>query len=418
MFIFLKKIGWWFYYSKWIFDIQHLVSLVEVLECIAPKIGGYHSINDFIAKAKAVIEHGEHVSKHILQELESLLQDISNHQTIREFLGNREPTISGGSGLGEAWTSAKMHAFLQCFASWNGGIIYSFHFRESDSLIGITSGDMQIHGRNVGAIHRAQIHQIWVNNGRPVTSPTALNDARVAALTPRGERRSSLASSSSSVQTQRQTPRQTPQPLNVSATPVATPRTEPTSESVPINCLIRTPRVTPPCFDQKYFNWLLEKLWSDEFLNYLRDCYNLSNMQRMGHLWVFYDLLNWYRSQARYEHTIFFNHVLQQTFFDSMRSNKLVQDALQVYLSEPLTDNSLWNLRREPLSKQQDFFEVLRMVIRHELWQIQTQSLSNPGIFVYKCSKGAWVQHPETLDFVLVPLDVLPQQLTQNVETA
>jgi hypothetical protein len=416
MFLFLKKIGWWFQYCKWIFNITHLVSLVEVLECIAHKIGGYHSINEFVAKAKAVIEHGEHVSKHILQELESLLQDISNHQTIRQFLGNREPIIGGGGGLCEAWTSAKMHAFLQCFASWNGGKIYRFQFRESDSLIDITSGDMQIHGRNVGPIHRAQIHQIWANNGRLVTSPTALNDARMDALTKRGERRSSLASSSSSVPP---TPRQTPRPLNVSATPVATPRTELTDESVKINYLIRTPRLpTPRNNEPKDYSWLLEKLWSDEFLTYLRDCYNLSKMQRMGHLWVFYDLLNWYRSQARYEHTIFFNHVLQQTFFDSMRSNKIVEDALRVFLSSPLNDSSLWNLRDAHLSKQQDFFEVLRMVIRHELWQIQTQSLSNPGIFVYKCSKGAWVQHPETLDFVLVPLDVLPQQLTQIVEAA
>jgi hypothetical protein len=407
MFLFLKKIGWYFQYCKWIFDIPHLVSLVEVLECIAPKIGGYHSINDFVAKAKAVIEHGEHVSKHILQELESLLQDISNHQTIRQFLGNHEPIIGGGSGLGEAWTSAKMHAFLQCFASWTGAKILTFNFRESDSRIGITSDDMRQHGHNVGAIHRAQIHQIWVNNGRPVTIPNALNDAKVDALTPR-ERRSSLASSSSSV------PVPTPRHLNVSATPVATLRFG--AESVSISYLVRTPRLPTPRFEQKDFNWLLEKLWYDEFLTYLRDCYNLSKMSRMGHLWVLYDLLNWYKRM--YQDTIFFNPVLQQTFFDSMRSNKLVQDALQVYLSEPLTDNSLWNLRHKPLSKQQDFFVVLRMVISHELWQIQTQSVSKPGIFVYKCSKGAWVQHPETLDFVLVPLDVLPQKLAQLVEAA
>lgn len=414
MFLFLKKIGWWFHYSKWIFDIEHLVSLVEVLECIAPKIGGYHSINEFVEKAKAVIQHGEHVSKHILQELERLLQDISNHQTIRQFLGNNEPIIGGGSGLGEAWTSAKMHAFLLCVASWNGGTIYCFHFRESDSLIGITSDDMRHHGHNTGAIFRAQIHQIWVNNGSPVTRLTALNEAKVAALTPRRERQTSFASSSSSVQT----PRQTPRPLNISATPVATPRTESDSESVPISYLVRKLIVTPPRFDQKDFDWLLEQLWSNEFLTYLRYCYNISNMQKMGPLWVFYDLLNWYKRQERYEHVIFFNLVLQKTFFDSMRLNKLVRDALQVYLSEPLTENSLWNLRYEPLSKQQDFFEVLRMVIRHELWQIQTQSMSKPGIFVYKCSKGAWVQDPETFDFVLVPPDALPQQQTEIIQAA
>ena len=416
MFLFLKKFGWWFHYCKWIFDISHLVSLVKVLECIAPKIWGCNSINKFVAKAKGVIEYGEHVSKHILQDLEIFLQDISNHQTIRQFLGNREPTIGGGSGLGEAWTSAKMHAFLHRVISWKSGKINRFHFQQSDAWIGVTSGDIHLHGHNVGALHRAQIHQIWRNNGRPVTSHDAMNDAREIALTPREERRSSLTSSSSSFQTPRQTPRQTHQPLNVLATPVATPRTERTGESVPINYLIRKPRVISPPFDQKDLNWLLEKLWSVEFLTYLLYCYNLSNMQEMGHLWVFYDLLFFYK--RLYQDTIFFNHGLQQTFFDSMRSNKLVQDALQVYLSEPLTDNSLWNLRFKPLSKQQDFFEVLQMVIMHELWEIQTQTMSNPGIFIYKCSKGAWVQDPETFVFVLVPPDALPQRLTQIVEAA
>jgi hypothetical protein len=193
MFLFLKKIGWSFHYCKWIFDIEHLVSLVEVLECIAPKIGGHHSITSFLQKARAVIECGEHNSKQNLQELESLLQDISNHHQIRKFLGN-EPVIGGGSGIGEAWTSAKMNSFLECVASWNDGKIYRFQFSESDSRIGINSDDMRIHGHNVGPIHRAQIHQIWVNNGAPVTRPTALNEAKIDALTPRGERRTSFAS--------------------------------------------------------------------------------------------------------------------------------------------------------------------------------------------------------------------------------
>ena len=172
-----------------------------------------------------------------------------------------------------------------------------------------------------------------------------------------------------------------------------------------------------PRFDQKDFSWLLDKFWSEEFLTYLRECYNLSNKSRTGALWDFYDLLNWYKNQKRYEDTIFFNRVLQETFFQSMRSNKLVLDALSIFLSNRPTDDSLWNLRHEPLSKQEDFFEVLRMVIRHELWQNQTQTSLKPGMFIYKCSKGAWVQDPETFDFVLVPPDVFPQ-LMENVNAA
>ena len=410
--LFILKLFWFFRFSKWIFNINHLVSLVEVLECIAPKVADSTPIIEFCKIAKRVIEHREHRSKYILEELEELLQEISNDSIVRKFLGGE--TIGGGSGVGEAWTSAKMHSFLQNVVSWKGGKIFRFQFRESNSRIGITSGDMHLHGHNVGAIHRAQIHQIWVNNGRPVTRLTALNEARVAASTPREERRSSLASSSSSVPVP--TPRQTPRNSNVSATPVETSRTN-VSESVQISYLVRSPIMTPR-FDQKDFSWLLEKLWSDEFLTYLRDCYNLLKIQGKGSLWVFYDILNWYKSQNRYENTIFLNQVLQETFFQSMRSNKLVLDALMIFLSDSLTDDSLWNLRYEPLSKQQDFFEVLQMVISHELWLNQTQSSSKPGIFIYKCSKGAWVQDPETLDFSLVPTDALPTRRTQNVEVA
>lgn len=400
--LFILQILWFFHFSKWIYDIPHLVALVEALECIAPKVADSTNIAKFCKIARRVIQRGEHRSKYVLEQLEELLLEISNDSIIRQFLGREN--IGGGSGIGESWTSAKMHAFLLDVVSWQGGKIIPFHYRESYSRIGITSNDMRHHGHNAGAIHRSQIHQIWVNNGRPVTRPTALNEAKVAALTPRGERRSSLTSSSSSV------PVQTPRLLNVSATPVDTPRTD---TSVHISSyLIRTPRMTPR-FDQKDFSWLLEKLWSDEFLTNLKDCYNLSKIQGKGSLWVFYDLLNWYKSQKRYENTIFFNEVLQKTFFESMRSIKLVLDALTIFLSYPITDKSLWNLRYEPLSKQQDFFEVLKMVIRHELWLHQTQSSTTRNIFIYKCSKGAWVQDPETLEFSLVP-----NISSQNVEAA
>jgi hypothetical protein len=404
--LFILKLFWFFRFSKWIYAIDHLESLVEFLECIASKVADSTQITKFCDKAKRVIERQEHRSKYILEELEELLQEISNDSIVRKFLGGE--TIGGGSGVGEAWTSAKMHSFLQNVVSWKGGKIFRFIYRESDSRIGITSNDMRHHGHNAGAIYRYLIHQIWVNNGRPVTIPTALNDARRAVLTPRGERRSSLTSSSSSVQT--------PRPLNVLATPVETSRTN-VSESVQISYLVRSPIMTPR-FDQKDFSWLLEKLWSDEFLTYLRDCYNLLKIQGKGSLWVFYDILNWYKSQKRYENTIFLNQVLQETFFESMRSNKLVLYALTIFLSDSPTDNSLWNLRYEPLSKQQDFFEVLQMVIRHELWLNQTQSSSKPGMFIYKCSKGAWVQDPDTLDFILVPHDALPTRSTQNIQSA
>ena len=48
----------------------------------------------------------------------------------------------------------------------------------------------------------------------------------------------------------------------------------------------------------------------------------------------------------------------------------------------------------------------------------QTQSSSKPGMFIYKCSKGAWVQHPETFEFTLVPPEVLPTRRIEIVESA
>lgn len=411
--LFLKKKYWRFRFSKWIYRIRHLESLVKVLQCISPKLGvnAQTKIQEFCKVAQVVLNAREHTSMQILENLESLLQEISNDSKLRKFLGRNEPTIGGGNG--EAWYSVKMHDFLHAIVMWqnDNSCKYQFSFNEEESLRVLTANDIQLYGRTAGPLFRSRIHLIWLANGKISASFASLDSARTIALTPRGERRISLALSSSSVQT----PRQTPRPLNVS-TPVETPRPD-ISASVQISCLNRNPVITPR-FDEKYSSWLLEKFWSEEFLTYLRDCYNLSRMERTGALWVFYDLLNWYKRQDRYKYRIFFNKVLQETFFQSMLSTKIVFDALSIFLSNRLTDNSLWNLRHEPLSKQEDFFEVLRMVIRHELWQNQTQSSSKPCMFIYKCSKGAWVQDPESFDFVLVPHDALPTRRTQIVEAA
>ena len=404
--LFIRKILWRLRFSKWIYRIEHLETLVKVLQCISPKlVNAQTKIQEFCKEAQIVINAGEHASKQILDKLESLLQEISNDSKLRRFLGRNEPTIGGGNGINEAWSSAKMHDFFHGIMLWETekSCNIRFSFNEEESLRVLTSNDIQLYGRTAGPLFRSRMHLIWLANGKISASFASLDSARTIALTPRGERHTSIASSSSSIQT----PQQTPRPLNVLETP----------PTVQISCLNRPPMITPR-FDEKDSSWLLEKFWSEEFLAYLRDCYNLSRMERTGALWVFYDLLNWYKRQDRYKCAIFFNKVLQETFFQSMLSTKLVFDALTIFLSHPLTDNSLLNLRREPLSKQEDFFEVLRMVIRHELWQIQTQDSSNPSMFIYKSSKGAWVQDPESFDFVLVPHDALPQRLTKIVEVA
>ena len=404
MFLFLKKIGWWFHYAKWIYDIEHLESLVKTLECIASKVADSTNLNKFCSVAKTVIQHGSHCSKYILQELEGLLQAISNDSVVRKFLG-REPTIGGGT-FSDAWTSAKMHAFLQCIVFWQGAEIKRFVFREAESRMGITSDDMRYHGHNTGAIFRAQILQIWVNRGCPVTRLTALNEAKVIALTPRGERRTSLALSSSSVQAPLPSPR-TERTLigsSIEMSFMQSPRDERSSSArsnVRISELTMSPQATPRENPMDIY-FLVFSLLDQKLLAFMQDSHELSRLEKQGHIWFLYDNLSWFvRFYGR--ENLLTNPPLQRTFFQDLFESKLVKDALRIFLKKEPESTSLQILTKSSAEKQQEFLDTLKMVVMHELWIVQSEG-KDVKPFVYKAPQGVWMQNPETFKFSLVPL--------------
>jgi hypothetical protein len=390
MFLFLKKFGWWFHYSKWIYDIEHLESLVKTLECIASKVANSSNITNFCNIAKQVIERQAHHSKNILQQLEDLLQLISDDSVVRDFLGRREEytTIGGGTFSG-AWTSAKMYAFLLCIASWKGGKIYQFEFVEADSILGITSDDIRQHGHNTGAICRARIQMIWRNNGCPVTRPTALNEAKVAALTPR------RTSQNSSVRTPLPSPR-----TEGSLTPMPSPRTE-ISSSARRNMYNHELTSSPLMYEMDIYI-LVFMLLDEKLLTFMRDAHNLTGLEKQGHIWFLYDILSWFgRFYGR--GNVLFNPILQRTFFQTIFESKLARDALRLFLKEDPGYNSLEILTKRSAEKQQEFIDTLKMVVMHELWIVQSEGkVVMP--FVYKTPQGVWKQDPETFVFYLVPL--------------
>jgi len=408
----IKRFYWYFRFSKWIFKLNRLEYLVQVLENFerAPGRGSYsmHPIPEFCNLARSVLNHGKHDSWYILQQLKELLQEISNmggqnHFPIRRFLGRQYPTI-GGSFL-FSWSSAQMFHFMLQVLSWKGDTkrLYRFEFDESTLQHGMNADDIRHHGANLGPIFRERIMQTWQNGGCLVTHLTALNEAKTAALTPRGERRQSLSSSSSFVGTSMPIPMssvETPRTIygsNLSLTSI--PPTSPRQICEADGYLTRAPTTSRNEPKDRFF--LLTSLLSENFSCFLRDAYDLSRLNREGNLWFLHDRLVWFK--GTYGNSILFNAILQDSFFDALYRSKIVKDALTIFLAESPDEYSFDILRQRPLSKQEEFFEILKMVIMHELWLIQNQSELTTKVFMYKCKNGAWKQDPETFDFVLVP---------------
>jgi hypothetical protein len=280
--------------------------------------------------------------------------------------------------------------------SWKGGKIYQFDFAEADSILGITSDDIRQHGHNAGAICRARIQQIWMNNGCPVTRPTALNEAKVAALTPRGARQNS------SVRTRTQLP--SPR-TELSLTPMPSPRTE-RSSSARSN-VYNHELTSSPLVSEMDIYILVFMLLDEKLLTFMRDAHNLTGLEKQGHIWFLYDLLSWFgRFYGR--GNVLFNPRLQRTFFQTMFESKLVKEALRIFLKEDPGYNSLEILTKSSAEKQQEFLDTLKMVVMHELWIVQSEGkVVMP--FVYKTPQGVWKQDPETFVFSLVPLSQIVQ---------
>jgi hypothetical protein len=406
-----KRFSWFFLFSKWIYDIVHLQSLVHVLESIAHKMADSTKVNEFVGIANPIIEVGNHRSKHLLKELKRLLHEISNDKNIHKFLPNED--IGGGSGIGEAWTSAKMYAFQVKVMSWGGSKkIIPFHFVESDSRIGITADDIHQHGQNVGPIFRAKILQNRQKGGI-VPAYTALNEARIIVSTPRGQGRNKLASSSSSVCSVPSTPRVLNGPT-ISIIPVDNLPTPLTLRPTPrISELTRSPQQTSRAnpLDVYVLTFLL---LDEEFLTFMKDCYELTRLEKKGNIWFLYDYLSWFQKYYSRQRVLN-DYRLESTFFEDLFEKELIKDALRIFLKANPNEYSLKLLKMQPAEMQKEFLDTLKMVVMHELWMIQTEGKDgNTGkTFIYKAPQGVWKQDSKTFDFCL-----FPNTQSENIEVA
>ena len=203
---------------KWITDPVHLRTLVEVFELIltvhrgkTPSMG---RIPEFIKKASAVLNK-ESPSKADLQELQTILQEISNmdqpgYFPMKRFLGARRKMIGGT--YWNPWSSGKMLCFLRKVIHWNGkpNDVRSFSHDPTIYSLGVTSDAIRKNGATLGPDFRKEINDLWLKYGcSQYSSPStplnthrsALNSPRtsVAGATPLPTHRSAVGSSSSSV---------------------------------------------------------------------------------------------------------------------------------------------------------------------------------------------------------------------------
>ena len=428
---FFKIIYWYFLFSKWLFNLSRLECLVQFFECIMRGAHGrmHYSMDpilEFCRVARIIINNGEHTSRYLLEQLKELLQEISNMgRTNRNefpmyrFLTNGEPIC--GSSLSR-WSSAQLYHFMMQVLLWKGDTtrLYRVEFDESIVQRNMNADDQRRWGTKCGPVFRQQINLVWMRNGLLLNS---FNEAKIAVSTPRTsseERlisivdtpRSYLNTSRSSVD-KPMTPR-TIHASNLSLTSIPPQSPRSTIQSPRSNCgadgyLTRAPKTFRNESGDRFF--LLTSLLSDNFSFFLRDAYDLSRLNREGNLWFLHDRLAWFK--GTYGNSILFNAILQDTFFDALYRSMIVKGAFRIFLADSPDEYSFDILRQRPLSKQEEFFEILKMVIMHELWLIQNQSELTTKVFMYKCPKGAWKQDPETFDFVLVP-----QTMAEMVKTA
>jgi len=203
---------------KWITDPVHLRTLVEVFELIltahrgkTPSMG---RILEFIKKAIAILNQ-ESPSKADLQELQTILQEISNmnqpgYFPMKRFLGARRKMIGGT--YWNPWSSGKMRCFLRKVFHWNGkpNHVRSFSHDPTIYSLGVTSNAIRGKSATLGADFRKEINDLWLESGcseysslsTPLnTHRSALNSPRtsVAGATPLPTHRSTLNSPRTSV---------------------------------------------------------------------------------------------------------------------------------------------------------------------------------------------------------------------------
>lgn len=395
--LFILQLFWYIRFSKWVYQMEHLETLVQVLQCISPKLGitAQTKIDEFCTEARKIMHVGQHTSKQILKKLENILQEISNDPKLRIFLGRHEPTIGGGNRINEAWTSAKMHAFLHAIMMWQNenSCKYRFAFDMAYALSELNANDRSLFGPNAGRLFRSKIQMIWLKNGEISTSAASLDSARTNALTPR-------------LTTQRP---MSPRRLN---SPMRTPRQQ-ESRLEPINSQ-RTTRISelsrsPPEFygtigplNIPFF--LQSSLLSEAFLQFLKDAHDLTGLGRKGNIWMLYDNLFFF-FRREYDVPIYYNDILNCSFLQAIFQSKIIKDTLKICLNgEPEVD-TLHRLTEGTNDNQTMFIDTLKMKVMNELWLIQNEGkVVSP--FLYKAPQGVWKQDPVTLDFSLIPVSL------------
>lgn len=392
MFIFLKywKLKAWFKVTKWIFDLEHLQTLVEVISLLKflahPETSD--SIDEFLWLAKKVLQHGSHFSKWEVYRLRTLLREISADPEICKLLGRNEPIIGGGTFF-EAWSSAKMFAFVnhvQSYKKYPNKRVYHFEFDFQQMDSDTTVNDIQLLNRNRGSFHRQNIHEMYVR-GEVDYSKKGTAAAKITALeTPRGTpRRTSMV-------TPRDTPRlpQMESPRELSREPpMESPR-----EVLPYSRTPRSSRLDPSAAPGDVF-FFIQTFLSESLLNFLLSAHSITGLEKSGPIWDLYSHLHGYIRNPYGVSYVIYRPYLQETFLSTLAGSELVRCALTVHLSKEYSDRSLAILRLQSKEQQERFFSILKtMVIKIAEWY----SDQKDDVLLYDCPEGGfWRQNPETL---------------------
>jgi hypothetical protein len=168
-----------------------------------------------------------------------------------------------------------------------------------------------------GQIFRERVIQIWENQGCMPSNPDAFAAAKVAALTPRGERRSSVGS----------TPLNTPR--SVGSTPLNTPRSALGSSSSSVGSTpLSTPRGSHLCTAPKQQSLVLTWFMSSTKASFIISIQEACKGMRYSHQDLLHlsDIVVIFRRDFR--DATLENPITQAAFFERLSYCKLIQDVL------------------------------------------------------------------------------------------
>ena len=367
--------------SKWIGDLDHLITLVDVMIIIQmifrtnpPDLG---DIAGFVQFAETVVKacraNSRQPSQPEKRELHRMLTAISNNSHMGEVLGHR--SMIGGS-FWKPWSTVKMYCFLMKFMSKK---FSPFVHDQSYYSRNLQSSDLP----KIGALYRDMIRQIKCNGGRLFENHRdALVTARDQLSTPRNQILNVSSSSvggsmsartnASSFSSSSMTPRQTPLP---------TPRTPRLSE---------TPRTPRELCKPQGSNFLLTFFMSSDFEFFFQSL-EKSNVMRIESLKILYDMVTFYR--RNYSSHLLTYQPLTQTFWEDMGRLRIIEQTLN-----DVSSSSLQIVAVGDRLSQMVFVEMLKVRVMYELW------IEYGGNHAFTCDckyGGIWKQNAETFQFEL-----------------